>query len=195
MSRQDNIIIFRPIKPCKILFRMYDPGDSWRDIKTGYIACISTAGDIDITSVILENHFLGNIIRSFWFEGPLEIHTRAKSYLGSSKKYEKFIRRLSITLSSDKQSNSWWRHQMETFSALLAILLGIHRYPVISPHKGQWGGALMFYLICAWMHDWVNNREARDLRCYRAHYDVIVIHLTQVSVDIIGSTVEPAGDK
>ena len=106
-------------------------------------------------------------------------------------KYEKFIRRLSITLSSDKQANSWWRHQMETFSALLAIL----QYPVISPHKGQWRGALMFYLICAWMHDWVNNREARDLRCYRAHYDVIVMHLIQMSVDIIGSTVEPAGDK
>ena len=28
-----------------------------------------------------------------------------------------------------------------------------HRSPVNSPHKGQWGGALMFYLICAWTHD------------------------------------------
>ena len=25
------------------------------------------------------------------------------------------------------------------------------------------------------MHDWVNNREAGDLRRYRAHYDVIVM--------------------
>ena len=33
---------------------------------------------------------------------------------------------------------SWWRHQMETFSALLAICGGIHRSPVNSLHKGQW---------------------------------------------------------
>ena len=38
----------------------------------------------------------------------------------------------------------WWRHQMETFSALLALVRGIHRSPVNSPHKGQWRGALMF---------------------------------------------------
>ena len=61
-------------------------------------------------------------------------------------------------------AHAWWRHQMETFSALLAI----------SPHKGQWHGALMFSLICVWINNWVNNREAGDLRHYRAHYDVIV---------------------
>ena len=43
----------------------------------------------------------------------------------------------------------WWRHQMAIFSALLAILRGIHRSPVNSPHKGQWRGALIFSLICA----------------------------------------------
>ena len=52
---------------------------------------------------------------------------------------------------------------------------GIHRSPVNSPHKGQWRGALIFSLICAWINDWVNNREAGDLRRYRAHYDVIVM--------------------
>ena len=41
--------------------------------------------------------------------------------------------------------------------------------------KGQWRGALMFSLICVWINDWVNNREAGDLRRYRAHYDVIVM--------------------
>ena len=33
----------------------------------------------------------------------------------------------------------------------------------------------MFSLICVWINDWVNNREAGDLRRYRAHYDVIVM--------------------
>ena len=52
---------------------------------------------------------------------------------------------------------------------------GIHRSPVNSPHKGQWRGALMFSLICVWINGWVNNREAGDLRRYRAHYDVNVM--------------------
>ena len=52
---------------------------------------------------------------------------------------------------------------------------GIHRSPVNSPHKGQWRGALMFSLICAWINGWVNNREAGDLRRHRAHYDVSVM--------------------
>ena len=64
-----------------------------------------------------------------------------------------------------------WKH----FSALLVVCAGIHRSPVNSPHKGQWCGALMFYLICAWINGWVNNHEAGDLRGYSAHYDVSVM--------------------
>ena len=71
----------------------------------------------------------------------------------------------------------WWRHQMETFSALLAICAGNSPSPVNSPHKGQWHGALMFSLFCAWINGWVNNGEAGDLRRHLAHYDVIVMSL------------------
>ena len=70
---------------------------------------------------------------------------------------------------------SWWRHQMETFFALLAICAEIHWSPVNSPQKGQWRGALMFSLIWIWINVWVNNGEAGDLRRHRAHYDVIVM--------------------
>ena len=65
--------------------------------------------------------------------------------------------------------DSWWRHQMETFSALLALCAGN------SPHKGQWRGTLMFSLICAWTNGWVNNRDAGDLRRHRDPYDVTVM--------------------
>ena len=51
----------------------------------------------------------------------------------------------------------------------------IHRSPVNSPHKGQWRRGLMFSLICVWINSWVNNREAGDLRRYRAHFDVTVM--------------------
>ena len=37
---------------------------------------------------------------------------------------------------------SWWRNQMETFSALLAICAG--NSPVTGEEKGQWRGALIF---------------------------------------------------
>ena len=70
---------------------------------------------------------------------------------------------------------TWWRHQMETFSELLAICAGNSPAPANSPHIGQWRGALMFSLICVWINGWVNNREAGDLRRYRAHYDVTVM--------------------
>ena len=69
---------------------------------------------------------------------------------------------------------TWWRHQMETFAALLAICAG-------NSHKGQWRRALTFSLICVWINAWVNSREAGDLRRHRAHYDVIVMNPSRVS--------------
>ena len=69
-----------------------------------------------------------------------------------------------------------WKH----FPRYWPFVRGIHRSPVNSPHKGQWRGALMFSLICARINGWVNNREAGDLRRYRAHYDVIVMVVTFV---------------
>ena len=64
-----------------------------------------------------------------------------------------------------------WKH----FPRYWPFVLGIHRSPVNSPHKGQWRRALMFSLICVWINDLANNREAGDLRHYRAHYDVTVM--------------------
>ena len=64
-----------------------------------------------------------------------------------------------------------WKH----YPRYWPFVRGIHRSPVNSPHKGQWRGALVFSLICAWINGWVNNREAGDLRRHRAQYDVTVI--------------------
>ena len=69
-----------------------------------------------------------------------------------------------------------WKH----FPRYWPFVREIHRSPVNSPHKGQWRGALMFCLICVWINGWVNNWETGDLRCYRAHYDVIVM----ISIDL-----------
>ena len=64
-----------------------------------------------------------------------------------------------------------WKH----FPCNWPFVWGIHRSPVNYPCKGQWRGALMFSLICAWINNWVNNGEAGDLRCHRAHYNVSVM--------------------
>ena len=67
-------------------------------------------------------------------------------------------------------SPPWWRHQMETFSALLAICAGN------SPGtKASDAELWCIFLICVWINGWVNNREADDLRRYRAHYDITVM--------------------
>ena len=35
------------------------------------------------------------------------------------------------------------------------------------PPKGQWRGALMSSLVCAWTNGWVNNRNYDDMRRHR----------------------------
>ena len=57
-----------------------------------------------------------------------------------------------------------WNHDDVTkwkkFLRHWPFVRGIHRWPVDSPHKGQWRGALMLCLICAWTNGWANNRDA-----------------------------------
>ena len=69
----------------------------------------------------------------------------------------------------------WWRHQMETFLALLAFCAG--NSPVTGEFPAQRPVMRSFdvYLICAWINGWVNNREAGDLRRHRGHHDVTVM--------------------
>ena len=75
-----------------------------------------------------------------------------------------------------------WKH----FPRYWLFVRGIPRWPVNYPHKGQWRGALMFSLNCAWINGWVNNREAVNLRRRRAHYDItVIVNLFYVTVDIV----------
>ena len=66
----------------------------------------------------------------------------------------------------------WWRHQMETFSALLALCAG--KSPVTGEFPAQIPVTRCFFYLRL-NKSWVNNREAGDLRRHRAHYDVTVM--------------------
>ena len=81
------------------------------------------------------------------------------------------VRPQTLTLSKCHDDVIKWKY----FPRYWPFVRGIHRSPVNFPHKGQWRGAFMFSLICAWIKGWVNNREAGDLRRHRTHYDVIVM--------------------
>ena len=73
---------------------------------------------------------------------------------------------------------SWWRPQMETLPALLALCEG--NPPVTSgfPHKGQWRGTLVFSLICERLSRQSRCRwfetPSRSLWC---HCNVMIIYL------------------
>ena len=66
-----------------------------------------------------------------------------------------------------------WKH----FPRYWPFVRGSHLSLVDSPHKGQWCGALMFSLICAWINGWAKNRDTCDLRCHGAHYEITVMYL------------------
>ena len=88
-----------------------------------------------------------------------------------------------------RPDNTWWRHQIETFSALLALYAANSPVTGDLSHNGQWRGALTVSLICAWTNAWVNHRSAGDLRRHRAHYDVTVmitpVPCTFVATDVL----------
>ena len=65
----------------------------------------------------------------------------------------------------------------KTFSTLLAICAG--NSPLTAQNQRRW--PLILSLICAWINGWVNNREAGDLRGHSAHYDVTVMHRSDIA--------------
>ena len=86
-----------------------------------------------------------------------------------------FDLRLNNVWVNNREAGDWRRHRAHyevTIMGLLAICAGNSPVNGEFPHKCQWHGALMFSLICAWINSWVNNREAGDLRPYRARSDV-----------------------
>ena len=122
---------------------------------------------LDVFFDLHQNKRLSKQYRHRWFETPsrsLSSHCNDSSPMRRTLYdclWVTYMLRLSSVMHDDVIK---WEH----FPRHWPFVRGIH-------HKGQWCGALKFSLICVWMDDWVNNREAGDLRRHRAHYDFIVM--------------------
>ena len=89
----------------------------------------------------------------------------------------------------------WWRHQIKTFSALLALCA------INSAVTGEFPSQMpvtrsfdFFSLMCAWINGWVNNREAGEFetpsRSLWRHGDVelcdLFTHILQSASLVLG---------
>ena len=79
-------------------------------------------------------------------------------------------------------TETWWRHQMETFPRYWPFVRGIHRSLVDSLHKGQWHGTLSFTLICSSTNGWANSGDSGDFRRHPGHYDITVMRNQEIAV-------------
>ena len=73
------------------------------------------------------------------------------------------------------QKASWWRHEMETFSALLVLCAG--KSPVTGEFPAQRPVTRNFdvFFDLRLIYGWENNGEAGHLRRHSTHYGVIVM--------------------
>ena len=69
-----------------------------------------------------------------------------------------------------------WRHQKETFSALLAFCAENSPVACEFPLQRPVTRSYDVSLICTWRNGWVSNRDAGDLRRHRAYCDVTVMN-------------------
>ena len=114
------------------------------------IACATNYSDIPTESKDIHMFVIRNRYR--WQLWLLEMVRVVFAKCRSTKN----LVRAGLKLVSNS-SYTLWCHQMETFTALLALCAGNSPVTGNSPHNGQWRGALMFSLICAWIHSWVNK--------------------------------------
>ena len=107
-----------------------------------------------------------------WFNMKIQ-HRKPNVYIRSSYLHNRNF--YTGNMASLYCSIPWWRHQMETFSALLAISAGNSPVPGEFPTQRPVTRSFDVYFDLRPNNGWVNNREAGDLRRHRAHYDVIVM--------------------
>ena len=71
--------------------------------------------------------------------------------------------------------SSWWRHQMETFSASLVLREGNPKVTGVFPSQRPVTQGFGVFFDVRLNNGWANNWDVDDLRHHHTHYDVTVI--------------------
>ena len=116
--------------------------------------------------IICPEHIAEKLSSCMWY------HATAMCHLGS-KPSSTF--RVHDDVIKWKHFPRYWPFDLKWIFLLLPFMREIHWSQMNFPHKEQRRGAVIFSLICAWTNDWVNNRNASDLRRHRPHYDVTLM--------------------
>ena len=76
-------------------------------------------------------------------------------------------------ITTSRWFNGWWASlDVISHGMMPSSNENIFNRPIFQRPVTQ---TLMFSLIYIWPNGWANNRDAGDLRCYHAHYDVTVM--------------------
>ena len=105
---------------------------------------------------------------NWYFRAPVVAQCSVESFENKCDRLQEWW---TFMMTSSHDDIIKWKH----FPRHWPFVRGIHRSPVNSLHKGQWRGALMVSLNCAWTNGWGNNRDTSDLRHHHAHYDITVM--------------------
>ena len=136
--------------------KRYDLGWPHTCLKTGP----ANFPDIDIESI---PYHVTNVISSYL----------SKECQGCSRHY------FTGYTHTKKIFNTRWRHQMETFSALLVLCAG--NSPVTGDFPSERSVTRNFGVFFDLRLNKVNNRDAGDLKRHHAHYDVAVMETAFVN--------------
>ena len=138
--------------------------------------------NITICPLYIINAKISPVFTNMWREdvcpmGPLESPWSPMPVWKMTKPVRIWGQRDSMWLSNHENRSSSLQYMSQTNLVMTTSSKG-KIFRVTGPlwrdssHKGQWHGALMFSLICAWTNGWANNQDPGDLRRHRAHYDV-----------------------
>ena len=88
-----------------------------------------------------------------------------------------------LTKTSFESAESWWRHQIEIFPALLALCEG--NSPVTGEFPSQRSVMRRFdvFFELRLNNGWANHRDVGDLRHHWFHYDVTVMIILRVNIN------------
>ena len=122
-----------------------------------------------------------------WYAGSYEVRLVETKNLPSVKGKRFVFAELlqtGILLSmceNPQSSSAWWRHEMETFFALLVLCAGNSPVTVEFPSQKPVTRSLDVFFDLRMNNGWINNRGDGDLRRHGAHYDVIVMNTYKIT--------------